>query len=293
MKVVPGPASRELGLRVAELLGADVVPVKHKLFPDGESYVRFDGSVEGETVAIVQSTYPPQDKHLIELCLLADTAKDLGASRVIAVVPYMAYARQDKRFLSGEAVSIDTVLKLLEASGVDKLITVDIHNRDVLKRSPVEAVDLTAIPLLARYMVEEKGFSGAFALAPDRGALERAEEASTILGGGFGWLRKERDLVTGEIRRGEELLDVEGRTVIIFDDMISTGGTIVTATEILKKRGASRVYAACTHPLLVGEALKRILESGCDGVVGTDSVPSPVSVVQIAPLLARELRNEL
>jgi len=293
MKVVPGPASRELGLRVAELLGVDVVPVKHKLFPDGESYVRFDGSVEGETVAIVQSTYPPQDKHLLELCLLSDTAKDLGAERVIAVVPYLAYARQDKRFLSGEAVSIDTVLKLLKASGVDKLITVDIHNRDVLKRSPVEAVDLTAIPLLARYMVEEKGLSGAFALAPDRGALEKAEEASTILGGGFGWLHKERDLVTGEIRRGEERLDVAGRTVIIFDDMISTGGTIVTATEMLKEQGASRIYAACTHPLLVGEALKRILGSGCDGVVGTDSVPSPVSVVQIAPLIARELRNEL
>ena len=293
MKVVPGPASRELGLRVAELLGVDVVPVKHKLFPDGESYVRFDGSVEGETVAIVQSTYPPQDKHLLELCLLSDTAKDLGAERVIAVVPYLAYARQDKRFLSGEAVSIDTVLKLLKASGVDKLITVDIHNRDVLKRSPVEAVDLTAIPLLARYMVEEKGLSGAFALAPDRGALEKAEEASTILGGGFGWLHKERDLITGEIRRGEERLDVAGRTVIIFDDMISTGGTIVTATEMLKEQGASRIYAACTHPLLVGEALKRILGSGCDGVVGTDSVPSPVSVVQIAPLIARELRNEL
>ena len=293
MKVVPGPASKELGLSLAELLGADVVPVKHKLFPDGESYVRFDGSVEGEAVAIIQSTYPPQDKHLIELCLLSDTAKELGAERVIAVVPYLAYARQDKRFLSGEAVSIDTVLKLLRASGVDKLITVDIHNRDVLKRSPVEAVDLSAIPLLARYMVEEKGLSGAFALAPDRGALERAEEASTILGGGFGWLHKERDLMTGEIRRGEERLDVAGRTVIIFDDMISTGGTIVSATEMLKKQGASRVYAACTHPLLVGEALKRILESGCDGVVGTDSVPSPVSIVQIAPLIARELRNEL
>ena len=293
MKVIPGPASKELGLSLAELLGADVVPVKHRLFPDGESYVRFDGSVEGEAVAIIQSTYPPQDKHLLELCLLSDTAKDLGAERVIAVVPYLAYARQDKRFLSGEAVSIDTVLKLLRASGVDKLITVDIHNRDVLKRSPVEAVDLSAIPLLARYMVEEKGLSGAFALAPDRGALERAEEASTILGGGFGWLHKERDLMTGEIRRGEERLDVAGRTVIIFDDMISTGGTIVSATEMLKEQGASRVYAACTHPLLVGEALKRILESGCDGVVGTDSVPSPVSIVQIAPLIARELRNEL
>jgi len=293
LKIVPGPASRELGLQVAELLGADVVPVEHKLFPDGESYVRFDGSVEGETVAIVQSTYPPQDKHLIELCLLADAAKDLGAERVVAVVPYMAYARQDKRFLSGEAISINTVLKLLEVSGVDKLITVDIHNEEALKRTRMETVNLTAVPLLARYLAEEKGLSGAFALAPDRGALKRAEEASTILGGGFGWLHKERSRITGEVRVEEKALDVSGRTVIIFDDMISTGGTIVAATELLKKQGASRVYAACTHPLLVKGALKRILESGCDGVIGTDSIPSPVSVVHIAPLLARELRNEL
>ncbi len=293
MKVIPGPASRKLGLRLAELLGAEAVPITCKHFPDGESYVRLDGSVEGETVVIVQSTYPPQDKHLLELCLMADTAKDLGAERVVAVVPYLAYARQDKRFLSGEAVSIRTVGKLLRAAGVDKLITIDIHSDEALKALGIEAVSLSAVPLLARYLAEEKGLGGAFALAPDRGALERAEQASKILGGGFGWLHKERSRITGEVRVEEKALDISGRTVIIFDDIISTGGTIVAATEVLKKQGAARVYAACTHPLLVNDALKRILASGCDGVVGTDSVPSSVSVVPVAGLLARELRDEL
>ncbi|HDJ25835.1 MAG TPA: ribose-phosphate diphosphokinase [Candidatus Bathyarchaeota archaeon] len=293
MKVVPGPASKELGLRVAELLGAEAVQVGYKLFPDGESYVRFDGSVEGETVAIIQSTYPPQDKHLLELCLLSDAAKDLGAKRVVAVVPYMAYARQDKRFMDGEAISIRTVGKLLRAAGVDKLVTVDIHSNEALRALGLEAVNLSAIPLLARYMAEEKGLAGAFALAPDRGALDKAEEANKVLGGGFGWLHKERSLLTGEVRVEEKMLDVSGRTVIIFDDMISTGGTVIAATKLLKKQGAARVYAACSHPLLVGDALKRILASGCDGVVGTDSVPSSVSVVSIAGLLARELRDEL
>ena len=295
MRVVPGPASRELGMKVAEKLGAEVLPVEHKTFPDGESYVRFDGSVRGETVAIVQSAYPPQDKHLFELCLMADAAKDLGAERVVAVVPYMAYARQDKRFMPGEAVSIRTVGKLLKAAGVDKLITVDIHSDEALRNlsSELEVANLTAIPLLARYMAESKGLSGAFALAPDRGALDLAEEASKVLGGGFGWLYKHRDRRTGEVRVEERRLDISGRTVIIFDDMISTGGTVVAAAELLKKQGAARVYAACTHPLLVRDALKRIMASGCDGVVGTDSVPSSVSVVSIAGLLARELRNEL
>jgi len=292
MKVVPGPASRELGVRVAEILGVEAVQMSYKVFPDGESYVRFDGSVEGETVAIVQSTYPPQDKHLMELCLLADTAKDLGAEKVIAVVPYLAYARQDKRFMPGEAVSIRTVGRLLRASGVDKLITVDAHSDEALKALGIEAVNVSAIDLLARYMVEEKGLGGAFALAPDRGALSLAERASRTLGDGFGWLHKERSRITGEVKVEEKALDVSGRTVIIFDDMISTGGTVIAALDVLKKQGASRVYAACTHPLLVKDALKRILASGCDGVIGTDSVPSPVSVVSVAGLLARELRDE-
>ena len=292
MKVIPGPASRELGLKVAEKLGVEAVKMEYKLFPDGESYVRFDSSVEGETVAIVQSTYPPQDKHLMELCLIADTAKDLGAKRVIAVVPYLAYARQDKRFLPGEAISIRTVGRLLRASGVDKLITVDAHSDEALKALNMEAVNVSAIDTLARYMADEKGLRGAFALAPDRGALELAERASRTLGDGFGWLQKERSRITGEVKVEEKTLDVSGRTVIIFDDMISTGGTVIAALEVLKKQGASRVYAACTHPLLVRDALKRILASGCDGVIGTDSVPSPVSVVSIAGLLARELRNE-
>ena len=293
MKVIPGPASRELGARIAEVLGVEAVGMSYKVFPDGESYVRFDGSVEGETVAIIQSTYPPQDKHLLELCLLADTARDLGARRVVAVVPYLAYARQDRRFMPGEAVSIRTVGRLLRASGVDKLITVDAHSDEALRALGLEAVNISAVDLLARYMVEEKGLGGAFALAPDRGALSLAERASRTLGDGFGWLQKERSRITGEVKVEEKALDVSGRTVIIFDDMISTGGTVIAALDVLKKQGASRVYAACTHPLLVKDALKKILASGCDGVVGTDSVPSPVSVVSVASLLARELRDEL
>ena len=167
MKVIPGPASKELGLKVAEKLGVEAVKMEYKLFPDGESYVRFDGSVEGETVAVVQSTYPPQDKHLMELCLIADTAKDLGAEKVIAVVPYLAYARQDKRFLPGEAISIRTVGRLLKAAGVDKLITVDAHSDEALRALGMEVVNVSAIDTLARYMADEKGLRGAFALAPD------------------------------------------------------------------------------------------------------------------------------
>jgi ribose-phosphate pyrophosphokinase len=219
---------------------------------------------------------------------MIDAAKDLGAEKVVTVVPYLAYARQDKRFLPGEAISIETVAKLLEATGIDQLLTVNVHEEKVLKKFHFPAKSLSAISLLAKYF-RDKGLAGAFSLAPDEGALWLAKEAERVLGGGCGFLRKERDRYTGEISVERKELDVKGRDVIVFDDIISTGGTIAAAVKMLKEQGARRVYAACAHPLLVGEAQRKIMQSGAEEVVGTDCVPSPVSVVSVAPLIAEAL----
>ncbi|RJS89371.1 ribose-phosphate diphosphokinase [Candidatus Bathyarchaeota archaeon] len=292
MIVIPGPSSPGLGEKVAEGLGVEVVPVEHRLFPDGESYIRLKGSVRGEEVVIVQTTSPPQDRHLIQLFLLARTAKDYGAEKVVAVVPYLAYARQDKRFLEGEALSIDVVIRLIEASGVDALLTLDIHSPDVLERFTIPVKSLSAIPLIAEHL-KAKGFEGAFSLSPDKGAIELAKMGDAVLGGGYDALEKARDRHTGEVRTREKRLPVEGRDVIIFDDMISTGGTMALAVGLAKKCGARRVVAACTHPLLVGRAVERILEAGADEIVGTDSVPGPHSVVSVAPLIVEGLSDLL
>jgi ribose-phosphate pyrophosphokinase len=286
--VIPGSASQKLGQKIAELLGAEVAPVLFKRFPDGESYIRLNVDVNGEKVAIVQTTSPPQDTNLVQLLLMIDAARDLGAREIVAVVPYLAYARQDKRFLSGEAVSIETVIKLLEASGTDELLTVNTHEEDVLKKFRVPAENLSAITLLAEHF-KKRGLTEAFSLAPDRGASELAKEAAEILGGGYGWLRKERDRLTGDISVEEKRLDVKDKDAVVFDDIISTGGTVATAVEILKQQGAKKVYAACAHPLLIGEAQKRIMQSGAYGIVGTDCVPSSVSAVSVAPLIADAL----
>jgi len=288
MIVVPGPASQDLGRKVADMLKSRVVSVIFKTFPDGESYLRLDGDVKGEEVVVVQTTGPPQDMHLMQLFLMIDAAKDLGAEKVTAVVPYLAYARQDKRFLLGEAISIETFIKLIEASGTDRFLTVNIHEESVLKKFSIPAENLSAITLLAKHF-KNKGLAGAFSLAPDMGALELVKEADKVLNGGCGWLRKERDRLTGEIRVEEKLFNVEGRDVIVFDDILSTGGTIAAAVKMLKTQGARRVYAACVHPLLVGEAQRKITQSGAEEIVGTDCVPSPVSVVSVAPLIAEAL----
>ncbi len=275
---------------MAKELGVPVVRVGFKTFPDGESYIRFLDQVRGEDVALIQSTHPPQDTNLLRLLLMASTAKRLGARSVIAVVPYLAYARQDKEFLKGEAVSIDVVIRLIEASGVDELITFDIHSEDILERFSIPAKSISAVPALAEH-VKSMGLSGALSVAPDEGAIGLAKIASGILGGGWSWMRKERDRVTGEIRMWLEEVDASGRDVAVFDDMVSTGGTMARAVSLLKSSGARRVVCACTHPLLVGDALSRILGAGCEALVGTDCVPSPVSVVSVSGLIAEELRR--
>ncbi len=291
MKVVLGPASKALGEKTAELAGLEVVEVAYRAFPDGESYVRLEGSVQDEHAIIVQTTSAPQDTRLMQLAFLAGASKRNGACKVTVVVPYLSYARQDKMFLDGEGVSVETVADMLKAAGVDAMITVNIHAESALKKFPFPTKTLSAIPLLAEYFVE-KGFEKAFALAPDKGAMYIAEQAQSVLGGGVGYLNKKRDRYTGQTTQTGEGLDVKGQIVIIFDDIISTGGTIVGAAKILRELGAARVFTACVHPVLMGDAEQRILNAGVEMVVGTDSIPSHVSKVSLAPLIAKALKAQ-
>ena len=291
MKIISGPASIELSKNVSNITGYQNVPVVSKVFPDGESYVRLDGDISGDDVAIVQTTCPPlQDGKLFQLAFMADVAKCMGASKVIAVVPYFAYARQDKVFLSGEGISVGTIARMLGASGIDELLTVNIHSAHVLSEFPFSSRTVSAISLLAEYFVE-RGYKNAFALAPDKGAMYIAKEAQQVLGGDVGYLSKVRDRYTGQTIQSAEGLNVEGQTVVIFDDIISTGGTIVGAAKILKECGAKHVFTACVHPLLIGDASERILNAGVEDIIGTDSVPGPYSKVSLAPLISKHLKG--
>jgi ribose-phosphate pyrophosphokinase len=251
-----------------------------------------EGKLQNEEAVIVQTTSPPQDSRLIQLAFIANAAKINGAKKVTAVVPYLAYARQDKIFLQGETVSIEAVAGMLKAAGIDSLVTVNVHREKVLAKFPFPAKNLSAISLLAEHF-KKKGLKEAFSLAPDKGAIYMVEEAKKVLGGECGYLEKRRDRYTGQIsaRARKKAFNVRRKTVIVYDDIISTGGTIVAAAKILKELGAETVYAACVHPLLVGEAEKRILEAGVEEVIGTDSIPSPASKVSLAPLIGKELKE--
>lgn len=292
MKIICGPASRELAEKIAENIDVDAIPVSSKVFPDGENYIRLEGNLQDEHVVIVQTTSPPQqDNRLMQLAFMADAARRNGAKQITATTPYLAYARQDRIFLQGETISIETVAQMLHAAGINQLLTVNVHSESALARFPFPAKTLSAIPLLAQYFVE-KGCKGAFALAPDKGAMYIANQAQQILQGKSGHLEKQRDRYTGQTTQTATHLNVQDQTVIIFDDIISTGGTIVGAARILKERGAKHIYTACVHPLLIGDAEKRILDAGVEEIVGTDSVPGKNSKVSLAPLISKELKAQ-
>jgi ribose-phosphate pyrophosphokinase len=292
MKIISGPASKTLAEAVSAQTGFSNVPVVSKVFPDGESYVRLEDNVQGENVAIVQTTCPPmQDGKLFQLAFLADSAKRAGADKVTAVVPYLAYARQDKMFLSGEGISVETIARMLKASGIDEVLTVNVHSEPTLTKFPFPAKTLSAIPLIADYFIK-KGFKGAFALSPDKGAMYIAKQAQAVLGGDVGHLNKTRDRYTGQTVQTAEGLNVKGQNVIILDDIISTGGTIVGAAKILREQGAKHVFCGCVHGLLIGDAEKRILDAGVEEIVGTDSVPGNVSKVSLATLISQELKAQ-
>lgn len=292
LKIIVGPASQELGEKISQMTHYEKVNVASRIFPDGESYIRLEGSVDGEHVFIVQTTCAPQDTRLMQLAFMATAAKRNRASKVTAVVPYLAYARQDKIFLQGENISIETIAKMLNATGIDKLITVNIHEADALKLFPFPAKNLSAIPLLAEYFIN-KGVKNAFALSPDKGALYIADQAKQVLGGDSGHMEKVRDRYTGKTKQAATHLDVKGKSVIIFDDIISTGGTIVGAAKILKEQGAAHVYAACVHGLLIGDAEKRILDAGVEEIVATDSVPSKSSKVTLTPIISQAIQAQI
>ena len=296
MIVVTGPASPMLGEKIAAKLGVAAHPVNHRLFPDGESYIRITEPMKDETVILVQTTAPDQDRKLMQLIMMANIAKEFGAHRVIAVVPYLAYMRQDKRFLEGEVVTFDLVLSLLEQAGVTDLLVVDLHSEEVLQslehKYTMKVHTLSAIPVIAEYL-KHNGYDGAYSLSPDVGRKKIVSMASKVMGGGFAFFEKERDLHTGETTMKVKDIDIKGSNAVVFDDIISSGGTMAKAIKGLKEQGAEHVAAACTHPLLMPGAEEKLKAAGAEVVVATDTVESEYGNISIAELIAEYLKDLL
>jgi len=288
MKIVAGSASKRLARKLGDVLNVPVIEAEYKIFPDGESYFRIPESVEGEDIIIVQTTGPPQDKHILELAFLLDTVKDFRAKKITLVVPYLAYARQDERYLEGEVLSSKVVAKILNSIGANKLLTVDVHNEAVLSFYNFEAVNLSASEVFADH-IEKMELKDPFVLCPDQERPEMLKPIADRLGTEYDWLEKFRDRITGEVKTKEKKLPVENRDVLIVDDIISTGWTVVNAINLLKKQGARDIYVFATHLVFAEGARERILNAGAKEIIGTDSIERDESKVTLAPLIAKHL----
>lgn len=288
--VAPGPASPELGEKLAKALNADIVGLEYKTFPDGENKVRLLSDVRNRKVVVVQSAHPPVDSHLMQLFLLCHKLSEEGAE-VFAFIPYLAYARQDREFQKGEVISLGVLSHLLRSVGIKSLLTIDIHSTRGLGYFTFPAYSASAIPLLAEHIKKHFEFSNPLALSPDYGGQNRVQAFARLLNLESFALKKIRDRVTGEVTIEDSIPPLSGRDLIIVDDMISTGTSIQRATRFLKKNGAGRIIAMCTHALLLGNALGEILDSGVEEVIATNSVPSPASKIDVSPMIAEHYRS--
>ncbi|HUU47916.1 MAG: ribose-phosphate pyrophosphokinase [Nitrosopumilus sp.] len=289
INLIAGNSSENLAKKISKKLKANFVNSEVKIFPDGENKITLKGKLSKDKTIVVQSIYPPVDSNLIQALSLVSKARDYS-TEVIVVIPYMGYARQDREFLPGEIVTMKVLGQLFKGAGASKIIVVDIHSKMGLKHFKIKTENISAIPDLVRYFKNVK-LKNPLVVSPDQGGKERAREFANNFGSEYITLEKKRDRKTGKVEIKTEGLDkVIGRDVILVDDMISTGGSIIKATKFLKKQKCNQVFVACTHALLVNDAEKKMKISGVAKIISSNSIPGKTSIVDISSTIAKAIK---
>ena len=275
---------------MAGKLGLPLLGAEFKVFPDGETKFTLSEKVSGKSVLLVQSTHAPVDQHLFQLLLASHQRSEEGA-KVTAVIPYLAYARQDKEFLPGEGVTLGVVAHLMRSVGVRRLVTIDIHSAEGLALFSFPPYSVSAIPSLVSYVRDELSLKDPVVISPDIGGSKRTEAFAQLYGAKYLQMSKTRDRTTGYGSVKESKLEVEGKEVMIVDDIISTGGTVRAAAEAVLKQGAKKALAICVHGLFVGDAIQKLEGASVGPIICTNTVPGKFSKVDVAEALASHLRT--
>lgn len=288
LTVIGGKASEDLAKRLAKKLKANYISSELRIFPDGEGKITISSKPKKGKIIVVNSTYPSVDSKLIQTLSLVSKARQFS-SQVICVIPYIGYARQDREFLPGEIVTLSVIAKLLKASGASKIIVVDIHSKLGLKHFQIPVKDVTAVLELVNYF-KKLHLKDPLVVSPDFGGVKRAKEFARLYGTRFIALKKQRDRKTGRVEiKTANLNQVRERDLVLVDDMISTGGSIVKATEFLKKQKCGKVFVACTHALLIDNAEKKIRRAGVSQIISANTIPSNTSVVDVSGAIAKAI----
>jgi ribose-phosphate pyrophosphokinase len=290
LMVTAGRASRELGAKIADRLDLELVDAGLKTFSDGEVYCRYGESIRGADLFIVQSICGSEPEGLtvndalMELLLMVHAAKHASAHRIIAVCPWYGYSRQDKKSAPREPISARLVAELLEVAGIDRLVTMDLHAGQMQGFFSKTVDHMTAMPILTQYVQDRLSDANLAIIAPDAGRVKLVRNFAYKVGAPYALMEKERP-AQGVAEIGRVIGDVKGKTAVIVDDIIGTGGTLAAAAQTVLDEGARSVYAVATHGLFSGHAFDTLSGSPLAGIVVTDTVP----LRDGAPDLVRQL----
>jgi ribose-phosphate pyrophosphokinase len=294
--VFSGTSHPQLSKQISEILGMPLGGVDISRFSNAEIYVRFKQSVRGGDVFVIQTLSNAVNDGLMELLIMIDALKRASADAITAVIPHYGYSRQDKKSKAREPIAAKLIADLLSVAGINRLVTVDLHADSIQGFYNMPVDHMTAMFLIANYFKNKK-LKDIVVVSPDVGRVKTAKKFADLLGAGLAILHKSRPAANvAEVLNG--VGRVRGKTALIIDDMIDTAGTITEAAKAVKDNGALEIYAAATHPILSGPAIKRLDESPFEEVVITDTIPiakdkvlDKFKVISIAPLLAKVIEN--
>ena len=290
--IVAGTSHPQLAHEICDLLELTLTPALVGQFKNEETRVQIEENVRGADVFVVQSMCSPVDHHIIELFLMIDALRRASAARVTAVIPYFAYAKQEKKMAGREPISAKVIAKLIETVGADRVLTIDLHAPAIEGFFDIPVDHLRAAPLLAGAFEKIRTDREIVVVSPDAGGVARANDFRARIGSDMAIISKTRP-ATDKTEIIDMVGDVRGRCAVIVDDMISTGSTLVDAVEAVCQRGADEVYACATHPIFAGEAVELIHHSSLKGLITTNTIPVPgnrlnskIKVLTVGPLLA-------
>lgn len=290
--IVAGTSHPELAREMCDLLHLSLTPAIVGVFKNEETRIQIEENVRGADVFVVQSLCSPVDHHIIELLLMIDALRRASAARVTAVIPYFAYAKQEKKMAGREPISAKVIAKLLETVGADRVLTIDLHAPAIEGFFDIPVDHLRAAPLLASAFEHVRTDLDVVVVSPDAGGVARANDFRARIGAGMAIISKTRPTI--DVTEVIDMVgDVRGRCAVIVDDMISTGSTLIEAVDTLCLRGADEVYACATHPIFAGEAVELIHRSALKGLITANTIPIPrqrlnskITMLTVAPLLA-------
>lgn len=296
MVVVSGSSHPKLAAEIAQLLAAPLIPCEISVFPNTEKRLRVLGEVKNQDVALIQSLSSPVDTLVVETLLLADALERLGARSIKLIIPWLGYSLQDKVFLPGEPLSAKVIASIISHSFIERVFLLDLHNSSIPGFFSVPTEYISANQLFVEYAKASFDLKQVVVTSPDFGGLKRAKQFADALDVDMVKVEKTRDRHTNEIIETHLQGEVADKIALIYDDVIATGGTVISVAQTLKEKGAAQVYFMATHGLFVGEAIKKLSQaSAVDGIVVTNSIhheqlPERTTVLDCAALFASALQ---